>query len=146
MRHLPLDPQPASPPYRGNSFRMSQMFSKTADPTSAPTRPVAGNASRSVLANDLKITGDITSTGTVEVMGEIDGNLTADVLTVGQDGRISGTVRAKSLEVKGHIDGKIATQDFTMRASAQVAADITYATVVIESGAQIEGRFSLVKG
>ncbi|RXL76515.1 polymer-forming cytoskeletal protein, partial [Citrobacter sp. AAK_AS5] len=37
---------------------------------------------------------------------------------------------------------KIATQDFTMRATAQVAADVTYATLVIESGAQIEGRFS----
>ena len=32
-----------------------------------------------------------------------------------------------------------------MRATAQVAADVTYATVVIESGAQIEGRFSLAK-
>ena len=121
------------------------MFSKTSDPTAAPSRPVSGNASRSVLAGDLKITGDITSTGVVEVLGEVDGNLAADSLTIGQEGRISGTVKAKSVEVKGHVDGKIACADFTMRASAQVAADVTYSTVVIESGAQIEGRFSLAK-
>jgi cytoskeletal protein CcmA (bactofilin family) len=125
------------------------MFSKTADPTGMPgtasaSRP-AGNASRSVLAADLKITGDITSSGTVEVMGEVDGNLAADILTIGQEGRVSGTVKARAVEVKGHVDGKISSQDFTMRSSAQVAADVTYATVVIESGAQIEGRFALTK-
>ncbi len=79
------------------------------------------------------------------MLGEIDGNLAADVLTIGQEGRVSGTVKARTVEVKGHVDGKIACSDFTMRASAQVAADVTYATVVIESGAQIEGRFSLAK-
>jgi cytoskeletal protein CcmA (bactofilin family) len=132
---------------------MDAMFSKTADPTGMPgtaagTAPAprpGGNASRSVLAADLKITGDITSSGTVEVMGEIDGNLAADILTIGQEGRVSGTVKARAVEVKGHVDGKIHSQDFTMRSSAQVAADVTYATVVIESGAQIEGRFALSK-
>ncbi len=125
------------------------MFSKTADPTgmpgTAPAPRASGNASRSVLAADLKISGDITSTGTVEVMGEIDGNITADILTIGQEGRVSGTVKARAVEVKGHVDGKINSQEFTMRSSAEVAADVTYTTVVIESGAQIEGRFALIK-
>ena len=49
------------------------------------------------------------------------------------------------IEVKGHVDGKITTDSFTMRATAQVAADVTYSTVVIESGAQVEGRFSKPK-
>ena len=120
------------------------MFSKTADPTSAPTsRPAgSGNAARSVLGSDLRITGEITTSGAVEVFGTVDGNLTADSLTVGQEGRISGAIRAASVEVKGHVDGKIDSGSFTMRATAEVAADVTYATLVIESGAQIEGRFS----
>ena len=128
------------------------MFSKTADPTamptdsSRPTRPAgAGNASKSLLGNDLKVTGEITSAGTVEVYGEIDGNIAADIVTVGQEGRISGAVKGRTVEVKGHVDGKITSEEFMMRATAQVAADVTYATVVIESGAQIEGRFSLAK-
>lgn len=123
------------------------MFSKTSDPSSAPMpRPSSGgNASRSVFGNDLKITGEITSTGTIEVMGEIDGNISADTLTIGTEGRVSGSVRAKTVEVKGHIDGKVHSESFTMRASAQVVADVTYATVIIESGAQIEGRFAKPK-
>jgi len=121
------------------------MFSKTADPTTAPRPTTGGNASRSVLGSDLKITGEITSSGTIEVFGEVDGNLSADTLTVGQEGRISGSVSAKSVEVKGRLDGKVASDSFTMRATSIVAADITYSALVIESGAQIEGRFARPK-
>ena len=120
------------------------MFSKTADPTSAPVpRPAGTNTgARSILASDLKITGEIASAGIVEVFGEIDGNISADSLTIGPEGRVSGAIGAAVIEVKGHVDGKIISGSFTMRASADVAADVTYETVVIESGAQIEGRFS----
>ena len=123
------------------------MFSKSADPTAAPApRPASGApASRSVLGSDLRITGEITSAGTVEVYGEVDGNLSADVLTVGQDGRISGSVSAQTVEVKGRLDGKVQSGSFTMRATSQVTAEVVYSTLVIESGAQIEGRFARPK-
>ncbi|MEZ5796952.1 MAG: polymer-forming cytoskeletal protein [Paracoccaceae bacterium] len=127
------------------------MFSKTADPTAAPSVPgsapaASGNAGKSVLGNDLKITGEITSKGAVEVFAEIDGNITADTLIVGAEGRVSGSIQARVVEVKGHVDGKIATGEFTMRGTAQVAADVTYNSIFIENGAQIEGRFTKTKG
>lgn len=126
------------------------MFSKTADPSSAPTpsRPAApgGNAGRSVLGADLRITGEITTTGSVEVLGEIDGNITANGLIVGHEGRVTGSVTAQTVEVRGKLDGKVACDSFTLRASAQVKADVTTGAIVIESGAQIEGRFLKPKG
>ncbi len=126
------------------------MFSKTADPTSAPTpsRPAApgGNAGRSVLGADLRITGEITSTGSVEILGEIDGNITANGLIVGQEGRVTGSVSAQTVEVRGKLDGKVTCDSFTLRSSAEVKADVTTAGIVIESGAQIEGRFLKAKG
>ncbi|WP_112312709.1 bactofilin family protein [Pseudogemmobacter bohemicus] len=133
------------------------MFSKTAAPNGEPgqagsptTAPGAGasrsNATRSVLGSDLKITGEISSTGALEVLGEVDGNITADALAIGQHGRVSGSVSAKSVEVNGRLDGKVDSHHFTMRASAQVTADISYDTLVIESGATIEGRFTRNRG
>ena len=121
------------------------MFSKPADPLSAPPRPAQSNAGKSVLASDLKIVGEITSSGAVEVMGEIDGTLTARNVTIGGEGRVKGSVQSETLEVKGALDGRVATGGFTLRATAKVEADITYATVVIESGAQIEGSFKLAR-
>lgn len=123
------------------------MFSKTADPTSAPPAParVSGNATKSILAADLKISGEITSTGTIEVLGEIEGNITAKGLIIGAEGRISGTVSAENVEVRGRLDGSVATHGFALRASADVQADVSYTTLMIESGAQIEGKFALNK-
>lgn len=122
------------------------MFNKTADPTMAPSKPSGSNANKSVLANDLKIVGEVTSAGSIEILGEVDGNLTAHGLIVGSEGRVSGTVRAETVEVKGRLEGKIATEGLILRAAAHVAADITYTTVVIENGATIEGNFTLRKG
>ena len=126
------------------------MFSKTADPTSAPVsggmpapnRPMVTNT-RSVLAQDLRITGEVTSTGSIEILGEIEGTLTARGLIIGAEGRVSGSVTADTVEVRGKLDGKVTSQSFTLRSSAEVAADVTYTALVIESGAQIEGKFTL---
>ncbi|MBL9073330.1 polymer-forming cytoskeletal protein [Tabrizicola sp.] len=124
------------------------MFSKTSDPTTAPAapsvpRPMApgSNSARSVLGADLKITGEITSSGSVEVLGEIDGNITANGLIIGQEGRVKGSVNAHTVEVKGKFDGKVTCESFTLRASSEVKADVTTAGLIIESGARIEGRF-----
>ncbi len=124
------------------------MFSKSADPTSAPPIPArsgGNNVGKSVLGQDLKITGEVVSSGVIEVLGEVEGNLSAETLTIGNDGRISGAVRANSIEVKGRLDGRVDSESFAMRSSAQVVAEITYSTLLIESGARIEGRFSSPK-
>jgi cytoskeletal protein CcmA (bactofilin family) len=125
------------------------MFSKSVD-TTTPPAPAApqrspGNANRSVLAADLRITGEISSTGTIEVLGEIEGNITSKGLIVGAEGRVSGTVSAENVEVRGKLDGSVATHGFALRASAEVQADVLYTTLMIESGATIEGKFSMNK-
>jgi cytoskeletal protein CcmA (bactofilin family) len=123
------------------------MFSKTSDPTSAPAAPVprpaapGSNSARSVLGADLKINGDISSTGLVEILGEIEANVTANGLIIGQEGRVKGSVTAHTVEVKGRFEGKVTCETFTLRATSIVKADVTSTGIVIESGAQIEGRF-----
>lgn len=120
------------------------MFSKTSDTASPLPRPSAGATSntRSILAADLKIVGDVRSSGSVELMGEVEGTLEAHSLIIGGDGFVAGDVAAESVEIKGRLSGQIASQNLTLRAAAQVTANVGYSTVVIESGAQIEGRFT----
>lgn len=120
------------------------MFSKTADTPAAPPRPPTGPGSntRSILAADLKIIGDVRSSGSVELMGEVEGTLEAHTLTIGGEGLVNGDVAADTVEIKGRLSGQIASQTLTLRAAAQVTANVGYSTVVIESGAQIEGRFA----
>jgi cytoskeletal protein CcmA (bactofilin family) len=126
------------------------MFSKTADPTSQPVIPrpttPGGNAGRSVLGADLRITGEVVTTGSVEVLGEIEGNITAHGLLIGQEGRVKGSIQAETVEVKGKLDGKVTCDTFTLRSTAAVKADVTTSGIVIESGAAMDGRFLRSKG
>ena len=103
----------------------------------APARPPG----RSVLAADLRITGDIIAEGTIEVMGEIEGSVRAKAFVVAQDGRMEGTVTAESVELRGHMQGTVACGTLTLRSAAHVKADVVYSTLMIESGAQIDGSF-----
>jgi cytoskeletal protein CcmA (bactofilin family) len=129
------------------------MFNKTdinaapTAPATAPARPERSTPSgkASVLGADLKITGEITSAGNIEVLGDVDGTITAQGLVVGAEGKVTGIVTAETVEVKGRLDGKVTSKTFSLRSTAAVAADVTYAAIVIESGATIEGRFTLKK-
>jgi cytoskeletal protein CcmA (bactofilin family) len=125
------------------------MFSKTADPTSQPAIPrpttSGSNTGRSVLGADLRITGEVVSTGSVEVLGEIEGNITAHGLIIGQEGRVKGSIKADTVEVKGKLDGKVSCDSFTLRSTAAVKADVTTSGIVIESGAAMDGRFLKAK-
>lgn len=96
---------------------------------------------RTVLASDIRLTGDLSSSGTVEILGEVAGDVSAQTLIVGAEGQLKGSVSAEAVEVRGNLEGKVNCAAFTLRSSAIVAAEITYETLVIESGAQIDGRF-----
>lgn len=132
------------------------MFSKTSDPTAVPAAgaatasparsPLAGSGKTSILAADLRVSGDIRSAGQVEVMGEVDGTLDVRGLSVGAEGRITGSVTAETVEVRGRVEGQVSSHSLTVRAAAAVLADVVYANLVIESGAQVEGRYSSPKG
>ena len=112
-------------------------------PAESP-RPAALGG-RSVIAQDVRIKGDLGSDGIVEVMGEIEGKITARTLVIGAEGYVKGAVMAETVDVRGRMDGRISCVTLTLRAAAQVKADSSYSTLSIESGATVDGRFSKSK-
>ena len=109
-----------------------------------PPRPnVPGG--RTVLAADIRLSGDLSSSGTVEILGEASGDITAQTLIVGAEGLVKGSVSAEAVEVRGTLDGKVSCLSFTLRSSAVVTAEVNYDLLIIESGAQIDGRFKRAK-
>lgn len=96
---------------------------------------------RTVLAADIRLSGDLSSSGTVEILGEVSGDISAQTLIVGAEGLVRGSVSAESVEVRGNLEGKVSCLSFTLRSSAIVAAEVNYDSLIIESGAQIDGKF-----
>ncbi len=113
-------------------------------PAESP-RTAATPAGRSLISQDVTITGDIGSEGTVEIMGRVEGKIAARVVVVGTEGSINGSVAAETVDLRGSLTGKLSCANLTLRATAQVQADVNYQIVTIESGAQIEGRFTRAK-
>ena len=123
------------------------MFSKSAEPTTAPQIPQreGRNAAKSIFGPDLELTGEITTSGSLELLGSVTGNIAADQLTIGTSGKLDGALRANNVDIKGKLNGRVDSQSCTLRASSEVKADILYDRLTIENGAQIEGRFAKLR-
>jgi cytoskeletal protein CcmA (bactofilin family) len=98
---------------------------------------------KSVLASDLRITGDIVSKGSLEVMGEVDGSITAETVVISHEGAVNGSIDAKTVDLRGNLTGKVNSGTLTLRSAATVTAEVTYSDLTIESGAQVEGSFKM---
>ena len=101
------------------------------------SRPTIGEAGpKSVIGNDLKII----SQGTLQVDGEIEGDVGGAEVIVGEQGRVTGTVAGERVIVRGTISGVIRAATVTLQSSSHVEGDIHHISLAIEQGAEFDGR------
>lgn len=121
-----------------------------ADRTASESRPQAPAASgpastpkpkppASVLSNDLTITGNIKTSGDIQVEGTIDGDIRAHLCTVGETATVTGEIVADDIVVNGHVIGRVRGLKVRLTSTAKVEGDIIHKTIAIESGAHFEG-------
>jgi len=107
-------------------------------------RPPTPDAStKSVISNDLKIIGQglkIISQGTLQVDGEVEGDVRGNEVIIGEKGKVTGTVAAERVIVRGTICGVIRGMTVTLEASSRVEGDIHHMSLAIEQGAEFDGR------
>ena len=103
----------------------------------------AASGKLSVISNDLKIIGQglkIISQGTLQVDGEVEGDVAGNEIIVGENGQVTGTVAAERVIVRGKISGVIRSVSVALQASARVEGDIHHMSLAVEQGAQFDGR------
>lgn len=115
------------------------MTTPKGDPETWPD-PAGPNSRRSVLAHDLVVEGDVTSSGPVDVQGKIIGSVRAPDLVIAGYGRVEGSVVAHELSVLGAISGTILARNIHLAPSAVVHADVSHERIAVEAGAELEGR------
>ena len=104
-------------------------------PASAPkAKPAA-----SVLSSDLTITGNIKTSGDIQVEGVVEGDIRAHLLTVGESATIRGEIVADDVVVNGRVVGRVRGLKVRLTSTARVEGDIIHKTIAIESGAHFEG-------
>ena len=122
--------------------------SQPATPATAPAGPAASEfkagASKpkppaSTLSPDLHITGNLKTSGDIQVEGTVEGDIRAHLLTVGESATIKGEVIADDVVINGRIVGRVRGLKVRLTATARVEGDIIHKTIAIESGAHFEG-------
>ena len=93
----------------------------------------------SVLSADLHITGNLKTTGDIQVEGTVEGDIRAHLLTIGESATIKGEVIADDVVINGRIVGRVRGLKVRLTATARVEGDIIHKTIAIESGAHFEG-------
>jgi cytoskeletal protein CcmA (bactofilin family) len=100
----------------------------------------AAERRQSVLGASLQFTGEIKSTGSVRIEGQVTGRVTARSLTLGRGGEIEGDVAAEIAQIDGLLEGNLQADTVILGPSAQVFGDITHRSLSMEPGARFEGR------
>ncbi|MHA1528191.1 MAG: bactofilin family protein [Alphaproteobacteria bacterium] len=105
----------------------------------APGFQTKPKPSPSLLSNDLTIKGNVTTSGDIQIEGNIEGDVRAHLLTVGETAVIKGEIAADDVVVNGRVIGRLRGLKVRLTASARVEGDIIHKTIAIESGAHFEG-------
>jgi cytoskeletal protein CcmA (bactofilin family) len=101
-----------------------------------------------VLGKSVIVKGQIFSREDLTIDGEVEGTveLQEHRLTIGPNGKVLATVKARELVVLGTIHGNVETTDkIDIRKDAKLVGDIKTARVVIEDGAYFKGNIDIVR-
>ena len=111
----------------------------TPKPAEYKSSPPKAKPPASVLSSDLHVTGNMKTTGDIQVEGTVEGDIRAHLLTIGETATIKGEVIADDVVVNGRIVGRVRGLKVRLTSTARVEGDIIHKTIAIESGAHFEG-------
>ncbi len=105
--------------------------------TASSLRP---NNPMSIIGADLIVTGNLISRGQVQVDGEIQGDVHASLVSVGETARVTGSIVGEEVVVRGHVLGSVRGRRVLLQTSSHVEGDVFHQTLAIEQGAYFEGK------
>jgi cytoskeletal protein CcmA (bactofilin family) len=99
----------------------------------------------SVIDDELTISGDISTEGTIRVDGRVEGSVhRADTLIIGSGGTVVGNIEAREVVIGGEVCGNLTASDrVEVQASATVQGDIRAAAVLLAEGGKVHGHVSI---
>jgi cytoskeletal protein CcmA (bactofilin family) len=102
------------------------------------------NAASAFLGPGSKITGTVKLDSTGRIEGEVEGEIHARDLVIGESAVVKAQITGATVVVHGTVIGDIrATSRLEIRRPAKVKGNISSAVLVIEEGASFEGKCSM---
>jgi len=111
-----------------------------AEMASRKSNPRASASVPSIMGRELKIKGDIETTGEIQIDGRVDGNVKTSMLIIGEHGSVYGSILADNVIVRGKVEGKINAFSIELATSANVEAELIQDELSIANGAYFDGK------
>lgn len=96
----------------------------------------------SFIGPEVVVSGDVATAAQIHIDGRIDGHVHCISLCQGESGTVAGNIKADHARIAGLVEGAVVAADLVLEASARVKGDITYQTISIAAGAQVDGRLA----
>jgi cytoskeletal protein CcmA (bactofilin family) len=142
-------PKPASaPPTSSELAKEGIPMSTLPGRTSAEPHFDSLRGANAVLGKSVIVKGQIFSREDLTIDGEVEGTveLQEHRLTVGPNGRVTASIKAREIVVLGTVHGNVETTDkIEIRKEAKLVGDIKTARIVIEDGAYFKGNIDIVR-
>ncbi|MBM1220119.1 polymer-forming cytoskeletal protein [Ponticoccus sp. SC2-23] len=101
---------------------------------------------KSIISEDLTVTGDITGSGLIEVQGTVRGDIKSQAVDILNGGQVEGAVTADTAHVRGVLKGSLSADSVDLYADATVDADVSAGTMSSEKGARVVGKVDIGGG
>lgn len=95
-----------------------------------------------VLAQGIEIIGTIKFQNDMIIDGKVDGEIQSESgkVTIGENAKIKGDVRAGEVKMFGEVDGSIHSDRCELKANSKLNGDITTKSLKMEEGALLSGK------
>jgi cytoskeletal protein CcmA (bactofilin family) len=93
---------------------------------------------QAVIGADMFIKGDVRNGKHVDVLGLIEGSISADRVVVHRGGRIVGTLIADNAQVEGEVQGHVLVRQLIeIGSTGSVRGDVRYGKIAMQVGAEL---------
>ena len=117
--------------------------------SSTPHRmPEPESRGTATIGKAVRVVGQIFTKEDLYVDGDVEGTIESqeNKVTVGPNGRVQASIRARDVIILGQVQGNVETSDkVDIRKDAKLVGDITTARISIEDGALFKGSIDIKK-
>lgn len=148
-REEPPAPRPASAPPAPAPPPAAETKKETTPVSSTPYRtPEPEPRNSAMIGKSVKVVGQIFTKEDLYVDGDVEGTIESleNKVTIGPNGRVQASIRARDAIILGQVQGNVETSDkVDIRKDAKLVGDIVAARISIEDGALFKGSIDIKK-
>jgi cytoskeletal protein CcmA (bactofilin family) len=139
-------PAPSAAPIVAPPAPAQEIRKESAPLSSTPFR--SPEADRNNIGKAVRIVGQIFTREDLYVDGDVEGTIESQdtKITVGPNGRVQASIKAREVVILGQVQGNVEASDkVDIRKDAKLVGDITTARISIEDGALFKGSIDIRK-